>query len=89
MDFYNSTFRSVTKKAAIGYTYDDSTPAAEQNEEDEDEDDLSSDEEIDLGVVKAYFINVINYTIYGDNIITMMMKMVTSIIVTLLFIIGK
>jgi len=62
LDFYNFTFRSVTKKAAIGYTYDDSTPAAEENEEDDDEDDSSSDEEIDLGWIRAYFINIMNHS---------------------------
>lgn len=36
------------KKAAIGYTYTDSTPAAEKEGSDADEDEESSDEEIDL-----------------------------------------
>ena len=40
--------RNADKKAAIGYTYEDSTPAAVAAGEDED-DEESSDEEIDLG----------------------------------------
>ena len=41
-------------KAAIGYTYEDSTPAAEvqpepEEEEEEEEQDILSDDEVDLG----------------------------------------
>ena len=44
--------RLAEKKAAIGYTYEDSTPAKEgngTNDEDVDDDDILSDDEVDLG----------------------------------------
>ena len=42
--------RLAEKKAAIGYTYQDSTPAPEKKEEEEEEndDDILSDDEVDL-----------------------------------------
>ena len=39
--------RLAEKKAAIGYTYQDSTPAPEKKEE-ENDDDILSDDEVDL-----------------------------------------
>ena len=41
--------RLAEKKAAIGYTYQDSTPAPEKKEEEEEnDDDILSDDEVDL-----------------------------------------
>ena len=42
--------RLAEKKAAIGYTYQDSTPAPDKKEEEEEEndDDILSDDEVDL-----------------------------------------
>ena len=41
--------RLAEKKAAIGYTYQDSTPAPEKKEEEEvNDDDILSDDEVDL-----------------------------------------
>ena len=41
--------RHAEKKAAIGYTYQDSTPAPEKKEEEEEnDDDILSDDEVDL-----------------------------------------
>ena len=48
---WNVYWRLADKKAAIGYTYDDSTPA------DQDDDEESSDEEIDLGKFIGYVLN--------------------------------
>ena len=50
--------RSADKKAAIGYTYEDSTPVKpeenkEEEEEEEDDDDILSGDELDLGEEKA------------------------------------
>ena len=48
-------FRLSDKKAAIGYTYEDSTPAVEKKEEEEesDEDSDLDVETVDLGNSKA------------------------------------
>lgn len=53
MDFFY--FRLSDKKAAIGYTYEDSTPAVEKKEEEEesDEDSDLDVETVDLGNSKA------------------------------------
>ena len=53
MDFFY--FRLSDKKAAIGYTYEDSTPAVEKKEEEEEsEEDSDLDvETVDLGNSKA------------------------------------
>ena len=59
---YESTIRVFhcrrgDKKAAIGYVYEDSTPAPKKSEtdlENEEEEEESSDEEVDLGVYFSY-----------------------------------
>ena len=47
--------RNSDKKAAIGFTYEDSTPAPQsesmKKEEDDDDDSLLSDDEVDLDAV--------------------------------------
>ena len=49
--------RRADKKAAIGYVYEDSTPAPKKSEtelENDEEEEESSDEEVDLGVYLSY-----------------------------------
>ena len=46
---FNIIDRLAEKKAAIGYTYQDSTPAPDKKEEEEEnDDDILSDDEVDL-----------------------------------------
>jgi hypothetical protein len=50
--------RNADKKAAIGYTYEDSTPAKDSDEEEEDSEDESSDTDVetaDLGMNNTMF----------------------------------